>query len=68
MNIIKAQFLPRPLKIPTRMAGVGEEALSPTVQVHLEVALSQRVLSRGLLKEEENTPRFLTTTFDLDNN
>jgi hypothetical protein len=50
------------------MAGVGEEAISPTVQVHLEVQLSQRVLSRGLLGEEENTPRFLTTTFDLDNN
>lgn len=67
MNIVRAQFLPRPLKIPTRMAGVGEEALSPTVQIHLEVQLSQRVLSRGLLKEEENTPRFLTTTFDLEN-
>jgi hypothetical protein len=67
MNIIRAQFLPRPLKIPTRMAGVWEEALSPTVQIHMEVQLSQRVLSRWLLKEEENTPRFLTTTFDLEN-
>lgn len=67
MNIVRAQFLPRPLKIPTRMAGVWEEALSPTVQIHMEVQLSQRVLSRWLLKEEENTPRFLTTTFDLEN-
>lgn len=67
MNIIRAQFLPRPLKIPTRMAGVWEEAISPTVQIHMEVQLSKRVLSRGLLKEEENTPRFLTTTFDLEN-
>lgn len=67
MNIIQAQFLPRPLKIPTRMAGVGESALSPTVQIHMEVQLSERILSRGLLKEGENTPRFLTTTFDLEN-
>lgn len=67
MNIVQAQFLPRPLKIPTRMSGVGEAALSPTVQIHMEVQLSQRVLSRGLLKEGENTPRFLTTTFDLEN-
>ncbi len=67
MNIVRAQFLPRPLKIPTRMAGVWEDAISPTVQIHMEVQLSKRVLSRGLLKEEENTPRFLTTTFDLEN-
>jgi hypothetical protein len=49
------------------MAGVGEDAVSPTIQIHLEVELSQRILARGLLKEEENYPRFLTTTFDLDN-
>lgn len=67
MNIIRAQFLPRPLKTPARMAGVGEDAVSPTIQIHLEVELSQRILARGLLKEEENYPRFLTTTFDLDN-
>ncbi len=67
MNIVRAQFLPRPLKIPTRMAGVWEDAISPTVQIHMEVQLSKRVLSRWLLKEEENTPRFLTTTFDLEN-
>jgi len=65
MNIIRAQFLPRPLKIPTRMSGVGEAALSPMVQIHLEVKLSQRVLTRGLLQEAENRPYVLTTTFDL---
>jgi hypothetical protein len=68
MNIIRAQFLPRPLKIPSQMSGVGEAALSPMIQIHLEVQLSQRVLSRGLLAENENAPRFLTTTFDLENN
>jgi len=68
MNVIRAQFLPSPLKIPGKMSGVGEEALSPIVQIHLEVQLSQRVLTRWLLRKGENTPRFLTTTFDLDNN
>jgi prepilin-type N-terminal cleavage/methylation domain-containing protein len=67
MNIIHAQFLPRPLKIPGRMSGVGEEAFSATVQIHMEVQLSERVLARGLLQESENKPRFLTTTFDLEN-
>gem|GEM_PF-1339560 len=37
------------------------------VQMHLEVKLAQRVLTRGLLQEAENTPYFLTTTFDLEN-
>jgi len=46
MNVIRAQFLPSPLKIPGKMSGVGEEALSPIVQIHLEVQLSQRVLTR----------------------
>lgn len=46
MNVIRAQFLPSPLKIPGKMAGVGEEALSPIVQIHLEVQLSKRVLTR----------------------
>jgi len=67
MNITHAQFLPRPLKIPGRMSGVGEEAFSPTVQIHMEVQLSERVLARGLLQDSENKPRFLTTTFDLEN-
>jgi hypothetical protein len=46
MNVIRAQFLPSPLKIPGKMSGVGEDALSPIVQIHLEVQLSQRVLTR----------------------
>lgn len=46
MNIIRAQFLPSPKKMPDRMSGAGEMALSPIVQVHLEVQLSERVMRR----------------------
>lgn len=69
MDIVQAQFLPSPLKIPSRMTGVGEyeTALSPMIRMHLEVQLSERVMTRGLLTEGENQIRFLTTTFDLDN-
>lgn len=66
MNITRAGFLPTPLKIPGQMAGAGEEALSPMVQIHLEVQLAQSIIARGLLQESENTPRLLTTVFDLD--
>lgn len=66
MNIVRSGFLPRPLKIPGQMAGAGEEALSPMIQIHLEVQLSEGTLARGLLDASENTPRLLTTSFDLD--
>lgn len=66
MNITRAGFLPTPLKIPGQMAGAGEEALSPMVQIHLEVQLAQGIIARGLIQESENTPRLLTTVFDLD--
>lgn len=66
MNIVRSGFLPRPLKIPGQMAGAGEEALSPMIQIHLEVQLSEGTLARGLLDASENTPRLLTTSFDLN--
>ncbi len=46
MDVIKAQFLPNPLKLPSRMAGAGEIAYSPQVQIHLEVRLSEKVMRR----------------------
>lgn len=66
INVIEVRFLPTPLKIPEKMAWAGEEALSPMIQMHLEIQLSPRTLSRGLIQESENTTRFLTTSFDLD--
>lgn len=65
MNITRALFFPSPAKIPSLMAGTGEEARSPIVQLRLEVKLSGELLRRGLLSEEGNTPRTLMTTFDL---
>jgi prepilin-type N-terminal cleavage/methylation domain-containing protein len=66
MNVIGVGFLPFPLKIPGQMAWAGEEAFSPIIQIQLEVQLSQSVIARGLIQESENTPRLLTTLFDLD--
>lgn len=66
MNITTAYFLPSPLKIPSLMSGTGEaEPKSPTIQMHLEVKLSESIQRRGLLGDESNTPRMLITTFDL---
>lgn len=65
MNITEARFLPKPLKIPSLMAGTGEVAESPTIQIHLQVRLSEAVLRRGLMTQESNPPRTLITTFDL---
>lgn len=65
MNIVKALFLPSPDKIPGLMAGTGEVAVSPKVQLRIEVKLSESLQRRGLLTKESNTPRLLITTFDL---
>lgn len=66
MNILSASFLPSPLKIPSLMSGTGEaEPKSPTIQMRLEVQLSEIVQRRGLLDDQSNTPRLLITTFDL---
>lgn len=46
MNISKALFLPSPNKIPGLMAGTGEVAVSPTVQLRIEVKLSESLQRR----------------------
>jgi hypothetical protein len=46
MNISKALFLPTPDKIPGLMAGTGEIAISPTVQLRIEVKLSESLQRR----------------------
>ena len=65
MNITRALFLPTPVKIPGLMAGTGEIARSPTIQVRLEVQFSETLLRRGMMTQEANSPRILITTFDL---
>ncbi len=48
------------------MSGTGEsEPKSPTIQMHIEVQLSESIQRRGLLDDASNTPRMLITTFDL---
>ncbi len=47
MNILRASFLPSPTKIPSLMAGTGEaDPKSPTIQMRLEVKLSEIVQRR----------------------
>lgn len=65
MNIVRASFLPSPEKIPRFMAGAGEAAQSPIIQMHIEAQLSENILNRGLLRGESNTPHVLVSTFDL---
>lgn len=65
MNIAQATFFPTPEKIPQLMAGVGETARSPTIQIHLEAKLSENIIHRGLLQGEPNIPHILMSTFDL---
>ncbi len=65
MNIAQATFFSTPEKIPQLMAGVGETARSPTIQIHLEAKLSENIIHRGLLQGEPNIPHILMSTFDL---
>lgn len=65
MNIVRASFLPSPDKVPRLMAGAGEVAESPIIQMHIEAKLSENILNRGLLRGESNVPHVLISTFDL---
>jgi hypothetical protein len=65
MHISRALFLPKPFKIPSLMAGTGEIAQSPSIQIRLEVQFSESLLRRGMMTQEANDPRILITTFDL---
>lgn len=65
MNVVRATFLPSPLKIPTLMSWAGDQASSPTVSVSLEVQLSSRLRSKSFITPAMNFPRTLITTYDL---
>ncbi len=65
MNVVRATFLPHPLKIPALMSGSGESAQSPTVSVYLEVQLSTRLKNKSFVRSTMNYPRTLITTYDL---
>lgn len=65
MNVIRATFLPHPLKIPSLMIGAGEKAEAPRVSVYLEVILSTRLRNKSFVKPDKNYPRTLITTYDL---
>ncbi len=65
INVIFAQFLPQPLKIPTMMSGAGEIAQSPTVRIRIEVKLSDATLRRGNIPNSDNYPRTLIAHIEL---
>ena len=65
MNVVRATFLPNPLKVPSLMSGSGEAAQSPTVSVYLEVQLSTRLRNKSFVQSTMNYPRTLITTYDL---
>ena len=65
MDIIQAHFLPSPTKIPSLMSGSGEPAISPTIDISLEVQLSDEAIRRGFLNKMNNPTYTLSTTFDL---
>jgi len=65
MHVVRATFLPSPLKIPTLMSGAGEAAESPVVSVSLEVELSTKLRNQSFIRTNMNYPRTLTTTYDL---
>ena len=65
MNVIRATFLPHPLKIPSLMIGAGEKAEAPRVSVYLEVILSTRLRNKSFVRPDKNYPRTLITTYDL---
>ncbi len=65
MNVIRAAFLPHPLKIPSLMVGAGDPAESPRVSVYLEVQLSTKLRNKSFVRTNMNYPRTLITTYDL---
>ncbi len=65
MNIIRATFLPHPLKIPALMSGAGDKAESPKVSLYLESTLSARLKAKSFVLDDKNYPRTLITTYDL---
>ena len=65
MNVVRATFLPNPLKIPAYMSGAGDSAQSPSVSVYLEVELSTKLRNKSFVRPEMNYPRTLITTYDL---
>ncbi|MEI6711198.1 MAG: hypothetical protein WCK88_03010 [bacterium] len=65
MNVIRATFLPSPLKIPALMSGSGDSAKSPSVSVYLEVQLSTKLRNKSFISTSKNYPRTLITTYDL---
>lgn len=66
MNIVRATFLPSPLKIPALMSGAGDTGIeSPKVSVYLESVLSARLKAKSFVLDNKNYPRTLITTYDL---
>lgn len=65
MNVVRATFLPNPLKIPTLMSPGWDDAQSPRVSVYLEVALSTKLRNKSFIRTDMNHPRILITTYDL---
>lgn len=66
VHIIHAHFLPRPLKIPTKMSGVGEAALSSMIQIQFRAQFAEKIVRRWFINDAENISQTYSTTYDLD--
>jgi len=65
MNVVRAAFLPSPLKIPKLMSGAGDDTRAAQVSLYLEVMLSTRLRNKSFVLPAYNYPRTLITTYDL---
>ena len=65
MNVVRATFLPAPLKIPTLMSGSGDDTRAAQISLYLEVTLSTHLRNKSFVLPELNYPRTLITTYDL---
>lgn len=65
MNVVRATFLPSPLKIPALMSGAGDDTKSAQVSLSLEVTLSTKLRNKSFVLPTYNYPRILITTYDL---
>lgn len=65
MNVLRATFLPAPLKIPALLSGSGDLVRAPQVSLYLEVNLSTRLRNKSFVLSDYNFPRTLITTYDL---
>ena len=66
ISVVSARYLPAPLKIPQMMSPAGEIALSPTIQIRLDIRLSDLSARKYFVPEDDNVTKILSATYQLD--